>query len=222
MANEPTVAGIDVGGDRKGCHLVVLQESTVVLADKGSPEHVASLAVTAGAIAIGIDSPCKWATHDGGRAAEKQLSKERIFCFSTPTREKALSSASGFYGWMLNGERVFQALADTHSLLKTNPFSRSNTCFETFPHAITCALIGKEIASAKLKRSQRRQLLEDNGIETHLLKSIDALDAALCALTAQYFIKGGFKTFGDAANGLIVVPDTETNIMEFINLEPAA
>lgn len=214
MANEPTVAGIDVGGDRKGCHLVVLQASTVVLVDKGSPEHVANVAVTAGAIAIGIDSPCKWATHDGGRAAEKQLSKERIFCFSTPTREKALSSASGFFGWMLNGERVFQALANTHSLLESNRFSQSNTCFETFPHAITCALIGKEIASAKLKKSQRRQLLERFGINTHSvecpLKSVDALDAALCALTAQHLINGRIKAYGDPETGIIFVPETHS------------
>jgi len=214
MANEPTVAGIDVGGDRKGCHLVVLRANTIVLVDKGSPEHVANVAVASGAIAIGIDSPCKWATSGSGRAAEKELARDHIFCFSTPTKEKALSSVSGFYRWMLNGERVFLALADTHSLLETNRFSQTNTCFETFPHATTCALLGKKIASAKLKRTQRRQLLEKFGIDTHSakcpLKSVDALDAALCALTAQYLIDGRTKAYGDTETGIIVVPGTHS------------
>jgi predicted nuclease with RNAse H fold len=210
MVSDPVVAGIDVGGNRKGCHLVVLQGDRVLLTDKGSPEHVAESAIASGARMVGIDAPCRWGLSGFGRTAEKQLAKERIFCFSTPTREKALSSTSGFYGWMLNGERVYQKLTVTHPLLETLNFSLGTSCFETFPHAITCALLGTDQASAKLKRTQRRQLLEEIGIDTHLLKSIDALDAALCALTAQYLILGCCKTFGDAPSGLIVVPTPRT------------
>jgi predicted nuclease with RNAse H fold len=208
MHSEPTVAGIDVGGNRKGCHLVVLQGNVVVLTDRGPPEHVAQSTCAAGAILVGIDSPCRWGIPGFGRTAEKALAKERIFCFSTPTREKAMTNASGFYGWMLNGERVYQALSTSHPLLKTVCDHRGTACFETFPHAITCALLGTDLASAKVKRTQRRQLLEDSGIDTYLLKSIDALDAALCALTALRLLQGRCKAYGDAASGLIFVPQT--------------
>jgi predicted RNase H-like nuclease len=119
-----------------------------------------------------------------------------------------MTNTSGFYGWMLNGERVYQALSTSHPLLKTVNDHRGTSCFETFPHAITCALLGTDVASAKVKRIQRRQLLEDSGIDTYLLKSIDALDAALCALTALRLLQGRCKAYGDATSGLIFVPQT--------------
>lgn len=219
MANEPTVAGIDVGGDRKGCHLVVLRGYTVILVEKGQPEQVANAAIASGASAIGIDSPCKWATDGGGRAAEMELAEKLIFCFSTPTKEKALSSVSGFYRWMLNGERVFQALSNTHPLLDTPRFSQTKTSFETFPHAITCAMLGTKIASAKLKRTQRRQLLEETGINTQKLRSIDAIDAALCALTARHLIDGRTRYYGNTATGLIVVPRTHLNSSDLLETQ---
>lgn len=208
MVIDPIVAGIDVGGDRKGCHLVVLQGNVIALTDQGTPENVAQAAFEAGAVAVGVDSPCRWGMPDVGRMAERALARERIFCFSTPTREKALSATSGFYGWMLNGERVYRALDTTHSLLETDEYRHGTICFETFPHAITCALLGKQDVSAKFKRTQRRQLLEKVGINTHKLKSIDALDAALCALAAQYVLQGRARAYGDAASGLIFVPDS--------------
>jgi len=35
---------------------------------------------------------------------------------------------------------------------------------------------------------------------------MDALDAALCALTAHHFAHGNFKCYGGATSGFIVVP----------------
>lgn len=64
---------------------------------------------------------------------------------------------------MFNGERVFQALSTSHPLLTEGPYLNGNVSFETFPHAITCALLGSDVASAKRKRQQRRQLLETPG-----------------------------------------------------------
>lgn len=67
-------------------------------------------------------------------------------------------------------------------------------------------MLSTDVASAKRKRLQRRALLEDVGIDTRLLKSIDALDAALCALTAEYLWLGQTKAYGDADGGHIFVP----------------
>jgi predicted RNase H-like nuclease len=38
------------------------------------------------------------------------------------------------------------------------------------------------------------------------LRTIDEIDAALCALAAQHVLAGTFKAYGDEAEGFIVVP----------------
>lgn len=205
-----TVAGIDIGGIRKGCHLVILRGGEIICnVNSRDPTSLASLCVEHKAMAVGIDSPCRWGVPGGGRPAERALARERIFSFSTPMRERAEANTSGFYGWMFSGEQVYQALAETHPLLTDECYSGGNVCFETFPHAVTCAMLGTNVASAKRKRLQRRQLLEDAGIATQSLRSIDAVDAALCALTAQFLVQGKTCAYGDAEGGYILVPDTE-------------
>lgn len=204
-----TVAGIDIGGDRKGCHLVVLRGNEILCnINSRSPEPLARTCLEFAAMAVGIDSPCRWGIPGLGRCAEKRLANAGIFSFATPTRERAQANTSGFYGWMFNGERVYQALAATHPLLTERCYSSGKVTFETFPHAVTCAMLGTEMTSAKRKRQQRRQLLEAAGIDTRCLKSIDAVDAALCALTAQYLVAGKTDAYGDADSGYIVVPNS--------------
>ncbi len=207
LESSVTVAGIDIGGCRKGCHLVILRGHEVVCTiNSRDPEYLVRQCNDFGAEVIGIDSPCRWGKPDAGRRAERAFARERIFCFATPTRERAEANRSGFYGWMFNGEQVYQALAATHPLLTEERYAGGKVCFETFPHAITCAMLGTDVASAKQKRVQRRQLLDDVGIDTRLLKSIDALDAALCALTAGCLRLGQTKAYGDADGGYIFVP----------------
>ncbi|MDW3683019.1 hypothetical protein RA280_14930 [Cupriavidus sp. CV2] len=41
-----------------------------------------------------------------------------------------------------------------------------------------------------------------------MLKSIDAVDAALCALTARFLLEGKTYPYGDAMGGYIQVPAT--------------
>ncbi|MFS8974564.1 DUF429 domain-containing protein [Cupriavidus necator] len=202
------VAGVDIGGARKGCHLVILRGRDVVcVVNSSNPEDLYQQCLRHEVAAVGIDSPCQWGLEGAGRLAEKELARERISCFSTPTQERALVSTSGFYGWIFNGERVFQTFAPRYPLLTEKRYYGARVTFETFPHAITCSLLGKEVASAKLKRVQRRKLLEDAGIDTRSLTSIDAVDAALCALTAQLLLQGKTRTYGDVGGGYIFVPD---------------
>jgi predicted nuclease with RNAse H fold len=202
-----TVAGIDIGGDKKGCHLVVIRGNEVLCNIKSNePMHLAQKCIEFDALIVGVDSPCGWSTSGGSRPAERELAKNRIFSFSTPTRERAQANTSGFYGWMFNGERVYQALASTYPLLTEKRYLNGKVSFETFPHAISCAMLGTNVASAKLKRLQRRQLLEAAGISTQSLRSIDAVDAGLCALAAKYLLQGETYSYGDLADGYIVVP----------------
>ncbi|MCO4861257.1 DUF429 domain-containing protein [Cupriavidus sp. WGlv3] len=204
------VAGIDIGGARKGCHLVILRGREVCRVAKSSnPEDLYQDCLQHEVVAVGVDSPCRWSLDGAGRLAEKELAKEKIFCFSTPTQERALANTSGFYGWMFSGEKVFQTFAPTYPLLLEKRYVEGPVSFETFPHAITCSLIGRDVASAKLKRVQRRKVLEDAGINASSLTSIDAVDAALCALTAKLLLLGRTRAYGDSHGGYIFVPGAD-------------
>jgi predicted nuclease with RNAse H fold len=207
-AREATVAGIDVGGTKKGFHLVILRGREILqVACEQDAARLPALCIEFEAEVIGIDAPCKWGAEGSGRSAERALARERISCFSTPTEARANASTSGFYEWMFNGLRAYRAFAATHPVSATNAYRGERVCIETFPHAITCALLGRDTASAKLKRQQRKQMLDALGIDIARLKTIDALDAALCAFTAQLFVEGRTRAYGDAAGDYIHVPD---------------
>lgn len=207
MESGRAVAGIDIGGDRKGNHFVILRGTEIVCnLRKETPEHMLEQCLQFEVAAVGIDAPCLWRIGDAGRQAEKALAQQQIFSFATPTRELAMASKSGFYGWMLNGERVYQAFAPHFRLFKYGGEIGRRVCFETFPHAITCALIRNEVASAKRKRTERREILEDAGIQATSLRSIDEVDATLCALTANFLLEGKVVAYGDELGGFIVVP----------------
>lgn len=204
----PIVAGIDVGGDRKGCDLVILQGTTILCSIAGAaPEALLAPCLAYGVIAIGIDAPCVWRIGANARLAEREMARAGIRAFSTPARDMALASTSGFYGWMFNGERVYQTLVAAYPVLATPAYAGGRICFETFPHAITASFLGRATASARLKNVQRRQILESAGIDTTALTSIDAIDAALCALAARHLVAGTTRPFGAAADGYIHVPD---------------
>jgi predicted nuclease with RNAse H fold len=203
----PVVAGIDVGGDRKGCNLVVLQGTTVLCSIAGAaPEALLAPCLAHGVVAVGIDAPCVWRIGAHAPQAEREMARAGIHAFSTPARDIALASTSGFYGWMFNGERVYQALSAVYPVLTAPAYAGGRISFETFPHAITASFLGRATASARLKNVQRREILEGAGIDTSALTSIDAIDAALCALAARHLVAGTTHPFGAAADGYIHVP----------------
>ena len=208
--DDATVAGIDVGGAAKGYHLAILRDGQVIHVEQSrDATHLAATCQQFEAAAIGIDAPSQWATASGGRAAERALMRAGMSCFATPTRERAAANATGFYDWMFQGEQLYCALAATHPPLRTAGHAGAPCCFETFPHAITCALLGVAVVSAKQKRVQRRQALERAGIATTALRSIDAVDAALCALAAACLLRGAVRAYGEgeAGDGYIFVPE---------------
>lgn len=208
MSHQRIVAGVDVGGSRKGFHAVTLREGEYL--DHYEATEAAKIADWCrkqGAVLIGVDAPCRWSRTGRARECERQLMEEEIWCFSTPTRAAAERHPTGNFDWMLNGEALFRALQKTHTLFdgRLEPANRS-LCFETFPHAVTWALAGKPVL-AKNKRTKRPELLRQAGVATENLKGIDRIDAALCALTAHYLALGAIETYGDESEGLIVVPD---------------
>ena len=203
-----TVVGIDVGGARKGFHAVALRDG--VYAGQLATGDVQELAhwcrSVVGASAIAIDAPCRWSTTGRVRPCERELMQQGIFCFATPSREKAEQHPSGYFDWMRRGADLYEALKESHPLLTNLPCPGQRCCFETFPHAITWHLRNGE-AKARQKRPQRTALLTQAGISTAPLTSIDLIDAALCALTAHRVASGAAcLAFGEPDTGLIVVP----------------
>ncbi len=155
---------------------------------------------------IAIDAPCRWSNDGRARPCERELMQKGLWCFSSPTRLKAHTPhRTGYYDWMLQGEKLYRALEASHPLVCRLPIDGPG-CFETFPHAITWHLRGGE-AKASQKRTQRRELLQLAGIDPAPLTTIDWIDAALCALTAQIAAAGGAcMHYGEPQTGWIVVP----------------
>lgn len=200
------VAGVDVGSPRNGFHAVAFRDGAYLDRFKSSdPGEVAQWCGEVGAVAVGVDSPCGWNSGPGSRPAERELAKERISSFPTPTREVAGVHPKGNYDWMFAGEALYSALAATHPLYRGEVPVRTPASFETFPQAAACALAGERV-SAKEKGTVRRELLSRAGLDIAQLTNIDWVDAALCALTAAYLVNGDVRTYGEAETGTIVVP----------------
>ena len=119
LSKDVTVAGIDVGGVSKGFHAVVLRNGCFVDPQTFTdPVAVMAWCLKHSAYIVAVDAPCAWSHEGSSRLAERELNVDGdvIQCFKTPTREHALMNASGFYGWVFNGERLYQALADHYPL----------------------------------------------------------------------------------------------------------
>lgn len=206
MKDSTSVAGIDVGGPKKGFHAVCLSSVGNIDRFKSRcPHEITRWCVDQGVQSIGVDAPCGWSVPGVARLCERELMARRIFCFSTPCRDKADGHKTGYYDWMLQGEALYTALVENGWPLYTGRPGRSKVVFETFPHAIACTLAGR-VLPAKGKSGSRREVLRKVGLDTSRLPNIDFVDAALCAVTARAVCEGTPKNFGEKSSGFIVVP----------------
>lgn len=206
--NGITAVGIDVGGERKGFHAVAITggDFSRRIATKNVKELSRWCRETVRAQVIAVDAPCGWSHEGHSRPAERELMQKGIWCFSTPTREKAVGHFTNYFGWMLRGEELFRVLDEDFPLCPDLPVAGRTCSFETFPHAITWHLRGGN-ADASQKRSQRKALLAQAEIDLTKLSNIDLVDAALCALTAYHAATGReCMSFGEPNTGLIIVP----------------
>lgn len=207
--NTSVVVGIDVGGIKKGFHAVALKGGSFLdMLKSPEPNELLRFCRDYGALAVGIDAPCRFRAGDNRRSAERELSQNRISCFTTPTLKMA---DRPFYGWMHNGAALYHAIESGYSLYDGRDPATTPAVFETYPHAVERAFC--DSASAKQKGTFRRKLLESCAINTSALTNIDFVDAGLCALTAHHLLTGTFRIFGDPHeepfDGLIVVPRLE-------------
>ena len=198
------VAGIDVGGVRKGFHCVALCDQTVLgTTTSTKPETIFEWCLEVGAQVVAVDAPCRWSSAGRSRFAERDIrARTGISTFSTPDR--TLGKVHPFYEWVRNGQTLYQLLEESYSLFN-GEVGPGPQCMETFPQAVACAL-AQRILPAKRKCANRRDVLVKRGLETSTLKNIDFVDAALCAVAALYLQRNEFDCYGDDKEGFIVVP----------------
>lgn len=194
--------GIDVAEARKGLDLVALDQSRRVIESlrRATVNDVADAIVRLTPAVVCIDSPPAWALSGPTRVAERQLRRFGITAFSTPTDP----GAHAFYRWMRVGFAIYAAIADSYPLFRGG--SVQGTAVEVFPEA-SAVLLAQRLRPADEPKAQfRRSVLEQNGIDCSMLVTVDALDAALAALTGVMALNGSFTAVGDPAEGVIVLP----------------
>ena len=198
------VIGIDVGGEKKGFHAVALQgDKFIAQTTNQDSMAIVSWALNHYAEVIAVDAPSRWSQSGSSRCAERELYAHGIRCFYSPSKEVA--SQKAFYGWMLNGEKLYDCLGLNHYPRFEGQVNNGKICIETFPHAIVWALSGLKIPEGT-KRTIRREILTRKGYNISSLTNIDYLDAALCAIAANEFSKRNYRPFGNREEGFIIVP----------------
>lgn len=120
----------------------------------------------------------------------------------------------GFHAVALREGHIFETCATLHAMEVVAWCRKLNAsvvgidapcCWSRTGRARPCAL-ARKILPAKQKRADRPRLLREARLSMAALTNIDMVDAALCALAAHHLLAWTFKTYGDAAEGFIVVP----------------
>src|SRR5262245_1981709 len=184
------VVGLDVA-DGRGCDAVLLGGSMVArpLGKVMSGGEFEQLLTEVDPVAVAIDSPPRWTAPGRRRECESELTKRSISLFSTPDEERG--TANSFYAWMRVGFEMFWA-------------ARRYPTLETFPYAAAVVIDGHRRAGTK--RQVRLRALASVGVVTRELRTIDQIDAALCAYTAWEWKFGTHVNVGNEGEGQITLP----------------
>jgi len=125
-----------------------------------------------------------------------------------------------FYRWMRVGFSIFAAIADSHPRFRAGLVE--GTAAEVFPEASAVLLEGRLRSAHEPKAQFRRRVLENGGIDTSTLTTVDALDAALAALTGTLALEGNFSTVGEPDEGVIVLPVSTLPQTKLLRPPPSA
>lgn len=181
--------GVDVGGERKGFDLAVIDTSELlILRGRMRCAEVVAVAAHVKPLVIGIDSPCCCAPEGTtSRPCERELAKK--ICRIRWTPDAPAVEASPYYGWVVEGLALYAALArlDTEVI-------------EVFPTASWTRWLGK-------RGSRRRSAWTSDGLAALGLSAVpprtnqDQRDAIAAAVTARQHSSAMTESFGE-----IVVP----------------
>jgi predicted nuclease with RNAse H fold len=216
MTQNNFVVGLDVGGIKKGFHAVAHRNGIFYEKFQSDcPIEIVSWTLSHSPMAVAIDSPCAFSLNGRSRKAERDLVKIGFNCFYTPTR--FLAKESHFYDWVFNGELIYRHLNMPIYLGEQFP---KPSCFETFPHAVHTSLwlqSGNDLPLGSKAKIRRKTLEVHAKYDISPLTNIDFVDAALCALSADYYLSGQFQSFGCKKEGFIVLPSSQNPIKDQTN-----
>lgn len=206
--------GVDVS-ETRGLDVVVIDEGRRLA---GPPRaRVDADALTAVLAELGpdvcvvaIDSPPAPGSGGKARPCEAALRRRGIQIFSTPAA--AEDFAAPFYNWVRVGIRAFSAAEAAGFPLLRAAGAAEGHALEVFPHASDVALRGVlppagTSRSPRHKLAWRRETLRSAGVaDLDVLGSLDAVDAALAALTGLLALDGAVEFVGEEPF-LIAIPE---------------
>lgn len=190
-----TWAGVDVGAARKGFHLALIDDTSVVAGPRNcvTVDDALHQLVAWQPSVIAVDSPRRAAgAGELSRADERAFAAARICGIRFTPHEDALN-ASAYYAWVLHGFRLYDALADTAATTKWR-------VIECFPTAAWSCLGSARGTTSRAQWSAA--ILQQQGLGSVPARlSQDGRDAIGAALTARLDDRGQTDKFGE-----IVVP----------------
>jgi predicted RNase H-like nuclease len=206
-----TVAlGVDVSAER-GLDLVFIDERRRLSGPplrRQTAEDLFRHLVERSPDVVAIDSPPRLAANGRSRLCERELLRLGLHCYFTPS--DATKAKNPFYDWMRAGFAAFAAAARARYRTFGGDGIMRRRALEVFPHATAVALAGclpprGTCRSGSDKRRWRARALESAGIDTTELRTTDAIDAALAALTGLHALEESYWAVGDRSDGFIVV-----------------
>lgn len=187
-------AGVDVGGRRKGFHVAVLDARVVELfAARDSGDAVRWLGERRPAV-VAVDSPYAAApTGQRSRGDERRLARDVCGLRYTPDAETLRRRNDGYYGWILNGFRLYE-------LLRSSARRFGWEVVECFPTASWTRWAGPRAGRPRSAwTGEALAALGLAGVPDRTNQ--DQRDAIAAAVTAQLHAEGLTQRFGE-----IVVP----------------
>ncbi len=188
-------AGVDVGAS-KGFDIAAIDRKRLlapprrIVSVKGVIDYLGELRPEV----VAVDSPRSPAPMGRrSRAGERDLVEAGVCGIRYTPDEKALRDNEAYYGWILNGLRLYEALGNSQSLAAT-------TLIECFPTASWSRLGGPRGKDTRARWS-RRVLESQRLLELPARMNQDARDAIGAAITAKLHSEGRTERFGE-----IVVP----------------
>jgi predicted nuclease with RNAse H fold len=181
--------GVDVGAQRKGFHSAILEQCELLpLRDGLTCDEVVALVEEVQPTVVAVDSPCRCAP-PGEKTRECERQVRQAICGIRWTPEETAVQSSPYYAWVVEGLKLYDALAG-HDL----------EVIEVFPTASWTRWLG-------VRGPDTREAWTRRGAATLGLSGVprrtnqDQRDAIAAALTARQHTLGSTEAIGD-----IVVP----------------
>ena len=151
---------------------------------------------------VAIDSPPAWGTSGACRPAERAVRALGMGIFATPSDPAVFEHP--FYRWMVAGFAAFAAADASGFAYYRGVGPVAGRALEVYPHATAVRLGGDPTCGSK--RVWRGAVLDALGVDSSGLRSVDAIDAALAAVTGLLALEGRCEALGDESDGVIVIP----------------